>query len=286
MVDNRRTPATEPGDFIPGVKFKDIDYTIVFVTGGFDPLHSGHIEYFNAAASYGNILLVGVNSDSWLKRKKGRSFMPISERANIISHLGMVGGVVGFDDEFDADGSAKKFIQSTLDNYPTAKVVFANGGDRTDNNIPEMDIQDPRLKFVFGVGGENKKNSSSWILKEWEAPKVEREWGHYRELYHGDGFQVKELVIAPHSKLSMQRHKYRSETWNLVSGVAHVLTSRNATEPYDGAKRQTLTPPNPVDIPKGIWHQGVNDSDEPAHIVEVWKGPSKLLSESDIERWD
>ncbi len=286
MVDNRRTPATEPGDFIPGVKFKDIDYTIVLVTGGFDPLHSGHIEYFNAAASYGNILLVGVNSDSWLKRKKGRSFMPISERANIISHLGMVGGVVGFDDEFDADGSAKKFIQSTLDNYPTAKVVFANGGDRTDNNIPEMDIQDPRLKFVFGVGGENKKNSSSWILKEWEAPKVEREWGHYRELYHGDGFQVKELVIAPHSKLSMQRHKYRSETWNLVSGVAHVLTSRNATEPYDGATRQILTPPNPVDIPKGIWHQGVNDSDEPAHIVEVWKGPSKLLSESDIERWD
>lgn len=195
MVDNRRTPATEPGDFIPGVKFKDIDYTIVLVTGGFDPLHSGHIEYFNAAASYGNILLVGVNSDSWLKRKKGRSFMPISERANIISHLGMVGGVVGFDDEFDADGSAKKFIQSTLDNYPTAKVVFANGGDRTDNNIPEMDIQDPRLKFVFGVGGENKKNSSSWILKEWEAPKVEREWGHYENCTMVMAFKLRNWLL-------------------------------------------------------------------------------------------
>ena len=78
---------------------------IVLVTGGFDPLHSGHIEYFKAASSYGNILLVGVNSDAWLARKKDRSFMPIDERADIISHLGMVGGVVRFDDEFDADGS-------------------------------------------------------------------------------------------------------------------------------------------------------------------------------------
>jgi len=285
MPDNRRT-TNKPGEFIPGVNFKDVEYTIVLVTGGFDPLHSGHIEYFKAAASYGNILLVVVNSDAWLARKKGRSFMPIDERAEIISHLGMVGGVVRFDDEFDADGSAKNFIQMTLNNYPTAKVVFANGGDRTDANIPEMDIQDPRLKFVFGVGGENKKNSSSWILKEWEAPKVEREWGHYRELYKGDGFQVKELVIAPHSKLSMQRHKHRSETWNLVSGTAHVLTSTNNSDPTDGAKRQQLTPPNPVDISRGVWHQGCNDSDEPAHIVEVWKGPSELLGEEDIERWD
>jgi cytidyltransferase-like protein len=285
MPDNRRT-INKPGEFIPGVNFKDVEYTIVLVTGGFDPLHSGHIEYFKAAASYGNILLVGVNSDAWLARKKGRSFMPIDERADIISHLGMVGGVVRFDDEFDADGSACNFIEMTLKNYPTANVIFCNGGDRNDGNCPEMSVQDPRLKFVFGVGGENKKNSSSWILKEWEAPKVEREWGHYRNLYKGDGFQVKELVIAPHSKLSMQRHKHRSETWNLVSGTAHVLTSTNNSDPTDGAKRQQLTPPNPVDIPKGVWHQGCNDSDEPAHIVEVWKGPSELLGEEDIERWD
>ena len=124
------------------------------------------------------------------------------------------------------------------------------------------------------------------ILKEWQAPKVEREWGHYRELYSGDGFSVKELVIAPHSQLSMQRHQHRSETWNLVSGTAHVLTSTSNSDPRNGARRQTLTPPNPVDIPRGVWHQGVNDSDKPAHIVEVWKGPSEQLTEQDIERWD
>jgi len=286
MPDIRRS---NPKEFIPGVEFKDVEYTIVLVTGGFDPLHSGHIEYFKAAASYGNILLVGVNSDAWLSRKKGRSFMPIEERAEIISHLGMVGGVVRFDDAFDADGSAKNFIQMTLDNYPTAKIVFANGGDRTDDNIPEMDIKDERLKFVFGVGGEDKKNSSSWILKDWEAPKVEREWGHYRELYKGNGFQVKELVIAPHSKLSMQRHQHRSETWNLVSGEAYIRMNSSSTEgldPNDGAVRRTLSTQNPIDIPKRVWHQGCNDTDKPAHIVEIWKGKSDLLDEEDIERFD
>jgi mannose-6-phosphate isomerase-like protein (cupin superfamily) len=113
-----------------------------------------------------------------------------------------------------------------------------------------------------------------------------RNWGHYRNLYKGKGFQVKELVIAPHSTLSMQRHKHRSETWNIVSGEAHVLMSTNNVDPCDGALRRILTPPNPVDIPRGVWHQGVNDSDEPAHIVEVWKGPSEQLNEEDIERWD
>jgi mannose-6-phosphate isomerase-like protein (cupin superfamily) len=80
----------------------------------------------------------------------------------------------------------------------------------------------------------------------------------------------------------MQRHKHRSETWNLVSGQAHILTS-NRSEPNDPL-RQDLSPPNPVDIPVNVWHKGVNDSDQPAHIIEVWKGTD--LTEDDIERFD
>jgi hypothetical protein len=57
-------------------------------------------------------------------------------------------------------------------------------------------------------------------------------------------------------------------------------------DPSDGALRRTLSTQNPIDIPKRVWHQGVNDSDEPAHIVEIWKGSSELLTEEDIERWD
>lgn len=259
--------------------------TVVLVTGGFDPLHSGHIAYFEAARQLGDKLIVGLNSDDWLARKKGRYFMPFKERASIVNALSSVDSIISFD---DSDDTACGAIYKTLATQGTIELVFANGGDRTNTTTPEYETYSnmPNVEFAFGIGGEDKRNSSSWILKEWQAPKVEREWGHYRELYSGDGFSVKELVIAPHSKLSMQRHKHRSETWNLVSGAAYVLTSTSNSDPTDSARRQKLTPPNPVDIPKSVWHQGVNNSDEPAHIVEIWKGPSELLTEEDIERWD
>jgi len=141
---------------------------IILVTGGFDPLHSGHIKYFQSAKKLGDKLIVGVNSDAWLTRKKGKPFMPVWERVAVVSELKCVDQVVFFDDFYDIDGSTKKFIQETLDLYPTDEIVFANGGDRTKDNIPEMEIQNPRLSFAFGVGGENKQNSSSWILNNWK----------------------------------------------------------------------------------------------------------------------
>ena len=257
--------------------------TVVLVTGGFDPLHSGHIAYFEAARELGDELWVGLNSDAWLANKKGRSFMPVKERASIVKNLRMVDRVItNFD---DSNGSASGAIHKAF-NLGAEHIVFANGGDRGTDNTPEQHDyrHTPNIEFVFGVGGEDKRNSSSWILQEWQAPKTEREWGHYRNLYKGDGFQVKELVIAPHSTLSMQRHKHRSETWNLVSGTAHLLTSAR-TQP-ENPLIQKLVPANPIDIPSGVWHKGVNNSDEPAHIVEVWKGPSEQLNEEDIERWD
>jgi len=255
---------------------------VVLVTGGFDPLHSGHIAYFEAASKLGDELWVGLNSDDWLARKKGRSFMPWSERASIVKNLWMVDRVIRFK---DADDTASDAIHKAL-SVGADSIVFANGGDRSLDNTPEQRAYgaNTSVEFAFGVGGEDKKNSSSWILKDWEAPRTERSWGHYRNLYKGDGFQVKELVIAPHSKLSMQRHKHRSETWNIVSGKAYVKTS-NRTTPED-CVLQHLTIPNPVDIPVGVWHQGVNNSDEPAHIIEIWKGQTDLLTEDDIERWE
>ena len=256
---------------------------IVMVTGGFDPLHSGHIAYFKAAKALGDVLVVGLNSDEWLERKKGKAFMPWNERLSIINNLQMVDEVFTF---MDDDDTAINFIKQVKAHYPITayELIFANGGDRTKDNIPEMVFDD--VEFVFGVGGEDKKNSSSWILEEWQAPKVERSWGHYRNLYKGKNFMVKELVINPHSALSMQRHEHRSETWNLVSGNAEILVKQGITDPYDGPAVWTLHPNNPVDIVKGIWHKGRNVTDEPAHIIEIWKGPTDKLSEDDIERWD
>ena len=256
---------------------------VVLVTGGFDPIHSGHLAYFKAAKQLGDTLVVGINSDDWLTRKKGKPFMPFQERLEIIKGLSIVDDVISFDDSDDsASGAIYKLMATSAHNKD---IIFANGGDRTKGNIPEMATWHGKIEFVFGVGGEDKKNSSSWILKEWKAPKIERSWGHYRELYQGEGFQVKELVIAPHSKLSMQRHKHRSETWNLVSGKAHLKLNHRGGDPFDGCVVHQLDPSNPIDVPQRVWHQGCNDSDSPAHIVEVWKGNTDKLIEDDIERW-
>lgn len=136
---------------------------IVLVTGGFDPLHSGHIEYFKAAKLLGYLLIVGVNSDAWLIRKKGQAFMPFYERKTIIENLYQVHKAIEFNDD---DNSAIDAIRKVKEMYPKSKIIFANGGDRTKDNIPEMIFDD--VEYVFGVGGTHKINSSSNILKNWE----------------------------------------------------------------------------------------------------------------------
>lgn len=135
---------------------------VVLVTGGFDPLHSGHIAYFKDARALGNILVVGVNSDAWLVRKKGRVFMPSTERITIIQNLRMVDHCILFNDD---DGTAIEAIKNVQMMYPNSQIIFANGGDRTAANIPEMQCKD--VIFKFGVGGETKLNSSSVILDNW-----------------------------------------------------------------------------------------------------------------------
>ena len=84
---------------------------VVLVTGGFDPLHSGHIAYFKAARELGDILVVGLNSDSWLTRKKGRPFMSWNERSSIIGELECVDEVIGFNDD---DGTAVDAISEMI----------------------------------------------------------------------------------------------------------------------------------------------------------------------------
>jgi cytidyltransferase-like protein len=139
---------------------------IVVITGGFDPIHSGHIAYVKAAKELGQMLIVGVNSDAWLVRKKGKAFLPFDERAAIVEALKGVSHVISFDDD---DGSAKDAIRQARLMYPDHHIIFANGGDRNGKNIPEMDYPDNNLSFVFSVGGDNKKNSSSWILNKWSS---------------------------------------------------------------------------------------------------------------------
>jgi cytidyltransferase-like protein len=248
---------------------------IVIVTGGFDPIHSGHIAYINAAAQLGRVV-IGVNSDDWLIRKKGAFFMSYEERVNIIRNLKNVMGIVEFD---DSDGSAKDAIVQVRKLFPKNQLIFANGGDRTSTNIPEMDIKDDNLIFKFGVGGEDKKNSSSWILQEWKAPKTERPWGYYRVLHDVSGMKVKELTIDPGKSLSMQKHNNRSEYWIVDEGKAQVNSLLDSGYKVPAVK---LEKHDSHDVDKNSWHQLTNPYDVPCKIVEIQYGIS--CDEDDIER--
>jgi cytidyltransferase-like protein len=229
---------------------------LVLVTGGFDPLHSGHISYFKSAKQLGDILVVGINSDKWLVRKKGRSFMPFHERMTIVKNLKDVDFVIEFNDD---DSSAKHAIKLCRQTWPDYKIVFANGGDRTKENIPEMDTDVDNIEFVFGVGGENKMN--------------------YRVLHEVPGMKVKELTVDPGKSLSMQRHFKRSEFWIVSEGEAAV--NRDMPGGYR-LPPVLLKKHDQLDILIKEWHQLTNPYDYPVKIVEIQYG--EACDEEDIER--
>ena len=138
---------------------------VSLVTGGFDPIHSGHLRYFERAKDLSGYLVVGLNTNEWLTKKKGQYFLPWVERADIISHLDMVDAVITVPD--DDKGSACGAIAKCLE--ISEQVIFCNGGDRIKSNIPEVlgYSDDPRVYFKYGIGGEEKENSSSWILRDY-----------------------------------------------------------------------------------------------------------------------
>ena len=138
---------------------------VSLVTGGFDPIHGGHLRYFERAKDLSGYLVVGVNTNEWLTKKKGQYFLPWVERADIISHLDMVDAVITVPD--DDKGSACGAIAKCLE--ISEQVIFCNGGDRIKSNIPEVlgYSDDPRVYFKYGIGGEEKENSSSWILRDY-----------------------------------------------------------------------------------------------------------------------
>lgn len=135
---------------------------MILVSGGFDPPHIGHIRMFKEAAKWGD-LVVAINSDDWLMRKKGYVFMPWEERAEIIREFASVTVVTKFDDSDDtACDAIRKF-------RPDA---FANGGDRKKDNTPEMELCDKLgIQMLWGIGGKDKPQSSSWLVNKLKENK-------------------------------------------------------------------------------------------------------------------
>ena len=253
---------------------------VVVATGGFDPVHSGHIAYFKHAATLGDILLVGLNSDAWLRRKKGRAFMPYIERSAVIGNLAMVHQVLELE---DSCGTGADGIRQARAMYPDAEIIFANGGDRGASNVPEQTefADDTKVKFEFGIGGDWKQNSSRWILDEWKAPKTERDWGYYRVLHeHGKEVKLKELTVEPGQRLSMQRHDKRAEFWFVAEGQATVYTvdQRRTDAELIGVFGEHQY----VFISNNHWHQLCNESNKPLRLIEIQYGEE--CTELDITR--
>lgn len=251
---------------------------IILVTGGFDPLHSGHISYLNSAQHLGGLhLIVGLNSDEWLTRKKGKPFMSWQERMVVLSNLHMVDDVIAFD---DSDNTSIDAIRKVRKKFPDARIIFANGGDRTQDNIPEMRFDDNNLEFVFGVGGSNKNNSSSWILKDWKSPETKRLWGSFLEYYSTSSIKVKRLIIDPGKSISMQYHKQRSELWLIERGLGELYTLAPDTETPVFTK--TLRVNDFINISEHEWHMLKNTTSEPLELIEVQYG--QHCTEEDIIR--
>lgn len=251
---------------------------IVLATGGFDPPHSGHMEYFKSSAKLGDYFIVGLNSDKWLTRKKGRAFMPIQERKAIIENLKMVNEVMEFNDDCN---NSIECIRQILKKFPQDEIIFVNGGDRDHTNVPEQYEfeNNPRVSFVFGVGGNDKRNSSRWILDEWRAPRTSRTWGNYRVIHEtGKTFKVKELNVDPGKSLSMQKHEYRSEFWFVAEGYATVHTLENNNEKLIGVFGEH----EDIWIPKEKWHRLSNETNTPLRLIELQYGEE--CTELDILR--
>ncbi len=248
---------------------------IIVASGGFDPIHSGHIEYLKSSKKLGNVLIVALNSDNWLIKKKGKFFMPFHERKAILESIKYVDEVVQFED--DSKGSAINALKYISKKYSDDRIIFCNGGDRTKSNIPEMSLKG--IEFEFGVGGDKKLNSSSDIIKSNHYNKEERVWGVFFDLFHDKEIKVKELIIDPKKGMSFQRHFLRNEIWFVSRGSCEVRYSKNSSNKYDVIK---LKRHEVFHVTKKMWHQIINLSNKPCHIIEIQYGQD--TNENDIER--
>lgn len=138
----------------------------VMVSGGFDPVHAGHIRMILHASKYGDVIVIA-NSDRWLFEKKGFVFMDFEQRSEILS---AIKGVVLVDSVNDGDGTVCEAIRRHKPTY------FANGGDRGRNNTPEQDVcEELGVEMLWSIGGDEKRDSSSELVervREHAAPRT------------------------------------------------------------------------------------------------------------------
>jgi len=250
---------------------------IVVLSGGFDPVHDGHIAMFEAAARKYDYVIVGLNSDDWLSRKKGKPFMPYSVREKVLKSIKWVDEVWDFD---DSDDSACNLLESVA--FSHANITFGNGGDRSNDNYPEYDFCLAQgINIDDTLGGSSKLNSSSDFLNEWRIETCKRTWGEWKVLNnYNSTTKVKELVVKPGESLSWQKHQFRNELWFVREGTATVFYSADANG--TDLMKTTIGKHQTHTLYVNRWHQLVNETDKELSVIEIQYGTKCL--ESDIIR--
>lgn len=245
----------------------------VAISGGFDPIHVGHIRMFQAARKLGDKLVVILNNDNWLKLKKGFSFMPEDERKEMIEAFSEVDKVV-----LTSHTSKTRDISICKELEKIHPDVFANGGDRLANNIPEVQLcKKLGIQMVFNVGKGGKIQSSSWMIQSAAEAKIttRRPWGSFKDLADGSGWHLKTVTVKRGGRLSLQKHKHRGEMWILVEGDAIAEIEQGAR-----MKKFPLVKFQLFQVPKGSKHRLSSKSG--GILVEIAQGK---FDEQDIERF-
>jgi cytidyltransferase-like protein len=233
----------------------------VCISGGADPIHDGHLDMIEDASQYGDVIVI-LNSDDWLIRKKGFCFFNWQTRARLLASIRGVAGIIAVD---DSDGTVCEALERLKPDY------FANGGDRGIFNTPEVELcARLGIEMLWNIGG-GKVNSSSEIAKR---AIVHRKWGTYLTLDEGEKYKVKRLVIKPEHGISLQKHLHRTEDWTIISGMARIRIGKT-TDIYQSNQS--------VFIDKGTVHQITNVSEfHPLIVIETQVGD--YLGEDDIIR--
>ncbi len=246
----------------------------VAVSGGFDPLHIGHVRMLEEAKALGDKLVVIINNDNWLRDKKGYVFMPQKERAELIKSFPFVDKVVLTDHKKD---DVDRSVVRTLERIKPD--IFANGGDRKPDRdpIPEVALcKKLGIKLVYTVGAGGKVQSSSWMIRDVSRNFLRsvRPWGEFYGWDEGKKWKLKTIYVKAGKRLSLQYHNHRSELWTLVEGDATAMIEANGEY-----KRIPLIVGQIFAVPARVVHR--LESKRGGVVVEVALGD---FDENDIVR--
>ena len=252
----------------------------IAISGGFDPIHSGHLNLIDDASKIASVIAI-VNNNDFLLSKKGFIFLDENERLQILSSID------GVDEIFlsiDEDHTVNKSIQYLVDSGKNIE-FFGNGGDRKSlEDIPEGEVcKNNNIELVFNLGGEKSQSSSALAVSLYDqiqrknkiANIIEKPWGYYKTFITEGEYLLKKIFVNAGEELSEQSHKYRDEHWIVVSGKVDVLANNKIIKKVMN---------DHIFIKKNTKHKIINRYGEPAIIIEVQTGV--ILSEDDIIRYN